>query len=138
MKARLAMHRKTLFWFGLLMALDVAVWVLQKGAVRHAEAIGGSLAMALLKQPFAWSALLLAPLQLVLWMRVLSRTELSLAYPATSISYPFTMLAAVLLYHEKLSADVWIGAILITAGVWMLFSKSATPRLGAAGSNHDN
>ena len=131
------MHRKTLCWFALLMVLDVAVWVLQKGAVQHAEAVGGSLAMALLKQPLAWFALLLAPLQLVLWMRVLARTELSLAYPATSISYPVTMLAAVLLYHEKLSACVWIGAILVTAGVWMLLAKSGAPAAGVSASGHD-
>jgi len=123
-RPHLIMNRRTLLWFVLLMALDVTVWVLQKGAVLNAGAASNSLAQALFKQPFAWLALLLAPLQLLLWTRVLARTELSLAYAATSMSCPLTMLAAVLLYHEKLSADIWIGALMITLGVSLLMSRS--------------
>ena len=122
-------HRKAMLLFTVLIALDVAVWALQKGAIIRAETAGGSLAMALVAQPLAWLALLLAPLQLLLWTRVLARVDLSLAYPATSISYPLTMLVAVLLYHEKLGADVWIGALLVTVGVWMLLSEPARPAI---------
>lgn len=125
MNAHAPGHRKALLLFALLIVLDVTVWALQKGALLRAETAGGSLVLALVAQPLAWVALLLAPVQLMLWTRVLARIDLSLAYPATSISYPLTMLVAVLLYHEKLGADVWIGAMLITVGVWMLLSDSA-------------
>jgi uncharacterized membrane protein len=123
MKTKGGMPKKVWLWFGLLIALDVLVWALQKAAIVQAEQNSATLARALLHQPFAWLALLIAPLQLLLWTRVLARTELSLAYPATSISYPLTMLVAVLFYHEKATLDIWIGALLVTVGVWLLLSK---------------
>jgi len=125
MKERIAMPRRVVLLFSLLIVLDVLVWSLQKHAVLHIDLMGDRLGLArqLVRQPSAWLALMIAPVQLLLWTNVLAHAEISLAYPMTSIGYPVTMLVAVLWYHEKLSVDVWIGALLITAGVWLLLSR---------------
>ena len=106
--------------------LDVAVRLLEKAAVvRSAADPYPVLVISLLKQPCWWLGLALGPLQLLTWIWILSRMELSVAYPVSSISYPLTMLAAQLGFGEQLSAQVWMGAFCITVGVAIIGSTPA-------------
>ena len=110
-----------------LVSLDVAVRLLEKAAVVGSIAdIHAAFAVSLLTQPCWWFGLALGPLQLWTWTRILTQTELSLAYPVSSISYPLTMIAAQLGFGEHLGARVWIGALCITAGVAIVGSTTAT------------
>jgi undecaprenyl phosphate-alpha-L-ara4N flippase subunit ArnE len=52
-----------------------------------------------------------------LWLYILKHFDFSVAYPITSISYIFGMLAAILIFHEAVPATRWIGVILIMGGV---------------------
>lgn len=52
----------------------------------------------------------------VLWMYILKRFPLSVAYPMISISYVFGMLAAIFFFHEEVSTAKWLGVLLIMAG----------------------
>ena len=56
----------------------------------------------------------------ILWMYILKRFELSVAYPLISISYVFGMLAAVFIFHEAVPLTRWIGVGLIMLGVIFL------------------
>ncbi len=101
----------------MLLTLDVVIMLFQKIATNHAQEGNPSFYMSLLAQPLAWIALGLAPLQLLVWIKILARTELSIAYPISSFSYPLTMLAAQFTLGEHLDFKVWAGALLITLGV---------------------
>ncbi len=72
-----------------------------------------------------WLGIGLGPLQLWVWTGILARTELSLAFPISSLCYPLTMVAAQLVFREQLGWQVWVGALLITLGVAIVSDTSA-------------
>ena len=112
-----------LLLFAALLTLDVVGYLLDRVASRHgsiADATGLHFYRNIVTQPWIWMAFALGPLQLLTWTRILKTTDLSLAYPITSLNSPVTMLVAQIMWQEHLSAAVWIGAILITAGVVVL------------------
>jgi undecaprenyl phosphate-alpha-L-ara4N flippase subunit ArnE len=55
--------------------------------------------------------------QMLLWFWILSRYDLTKAYPLISMSYIFAMVLAVLLLKEQPGAIRIIGTLLIVAGV---------------------
>jgi len=58
-----------------------------------------------------------------IWLGILSKVELSYARPLAASGYVFVALFSWWLWGENLSAQRWIGIILITIGV-ILVSKS--------------
>ncbi len=79
----------------------------------------------LVVQGWTWVGIGLALLQLWVWTGILARTELSLAFPISSLCYPLTMVAAQYVFREPLGWSVWAGALLITLGVAIVSSTSA-------------
>ncbi|GBR73661.1 transporter EamA family [Candidatus Termititenax aidoneus] len=57
------------------------------------------------------------------WMIVLSRVELSVAYPMLSLGYAFVLLASFFLFQETVSPVRWLGVLVIMLGV-VLISRS--------------
>ncbi len=72
-----------------------------------------------------WLGVGLGLLQLLVWTGILARTELSVAVPISSLCYPLTMVAAQLVFRERLGWPVWVGALLITLGVAIVGWTSA-------------
>jgi len=103
--------------FALLLVLDVFALLAEKMAAIHSSGTGLAFYASLVKQLWTWVGIGLGPLQLWVWTQILARTELSLAYPISSLSYPLTMVAAQWLFREHLPLPVWWGALLITVGV---------------------
>ncbi len=58
--------------------------------------------------------------QALLWMYIIKHFPLSLAYPLGSLSYLFTMLAAIYFFHEDVSVVKWIGVFFIMTGCILL------------------
>ena len=58
----------------------------------------------------------------LLWMYIVKVFPFSQAYPMVSLSYVFGMLAAIVFFHEEVSAVKWLGVGLIILGC-MLISK---------------
>lgn len=56
----------------------------------------------------------------VLWMYIVKRYPLSVAYPMISLSYVFGLLAAFFFFHEEVSAVKWVGVALIMAGCCLI------------------
>jgi multidrug transporter EmrE-like cation transporter len=54
------------------------------------------------------------------WLAVLSRWPLSLAYPLLSISYIIGIIAAVLIFKEKVNAVQILGVLVIVLGVFLI------------------
>jgi drug/metabolite transporter (DMT)-like permease len=114
--------------FACLTALDTTVFVMDKLASNHASSVGGPFYLRVVTQPWIWMAFALGPLQLFTWTKILKRIDLSLAYPLTTISYLATMLVSELVFKESLGPRVWIGAMLITAGVAVLGQRNEHSR----------
>ena len=110
--------------FIVLLALDVVIMLIQKIAANQAQEVDSLFYISLLTQPLLWIGLGLAPFQLLVWTKILACTELSIAYPISSFSYPLTMLAAQFVLGEHLNFKVWIGALLITLGVAIVGSRA--------------
>jgi len=61
----------------------------------------------------------------VFWLLVLSRTDVSYAYPLVSIGYIVTAIAASLFLHETLSMQRIIGIVIIMLGVYLITRTAA-------------
>ena len=59
-------------------------------------------------------------ISILLWMVVLSRVNVSVAYPLLSIGYIVTAIMAYFLFGETLTLQKVAGIIVICIGVWLL------------------
>ncbi|MBE3577838.1 MAG: EamA family transporter [Limnochordales bacterium] len=76
--------------------------------------------ISMLTQPFVAAGLLLYAVSAVLWLVVLSRVELSTAYPMLSLGYVLVVLLSWLFFRESLSLIKVLGVLLICAGVALI------------------
>lgn len=70
-----------------------------------------------------WGAMLCYALSILLWMSVLSKVEVSYAYPFLSVGYIVSAVAGYALFNENLSPVRIAGIIVICIGV-ILISRS--------------
>ena len=71
----------------------------------------------ILTTPLILLAIPLYGLGFLLWLVVLSRLELSFAYPMFALSYIFTPLLAGLVLGEQVTWERWAGVFVICMGV---------------------
>lgn len=76
-------------------------------------------ASALLNWQFAMSGLTFGASSL-LWMHIIKRYPLSVAYPMISLSYVFGMVSAIVFFHEQVSLQKWLGILLIITGCCLI------------------
>lgn len=67
-----------------------------------------------------WSGLFCYGLSLLLWFYVLSKMELSKAYPLVSLGYVFTLILGYLFLNEAITVTKIAGIALIMVGVIVL------------------
>lgn len=67
-----------------------------------------------------WGALLSYAVSIVLWMIVLSRVQVSYAYPFLSIGYIFAAIAGYYFFNENLDFYRISGIIVICVGVYLI------------------
>lgn len=109
--------------FAVLFILDVLTHLLDKVATNLSGDAAGhewQFYSSLIKQPIMWLATTLMPFQLLVWTKILERTDLSVANAISSLSFPLTMIASSLFLHEVISTQAWFGSLLITVGVAMV------------------
>lgn len=70
-----------------------------------------------------WGAMLCYAVSILLWMSVLSKVEVSYAYPFLSIGYVLSAVAGYLLFSENITPIRIVGIIVICVGV-ILISRS--------------
>ena len=73
-----------------------------------------------LMNPFVIGGIGLYGISALIWLMVLSRVELSFAYPLVSIGYVAVMLMSRVLFHEQVSGVRIAGALVICAGVFLI------------------
>jgi drug/metabolite transporter (DMT)-like permease len=74
----------------------------------------------ILFSPFIFSGLVMYGFATILWLFILSRVPLSVAYPVQSIAYVLAVFGAYFVFHEPLSPTKIIGVILIILGVSLI------------------
>jgi len=92
-----------------------------------AQALQGSIADALfaaMASPLIWSGLLIYGLSVAMWLWVLSKVDLSVAYPFVGVSFLITMAFGALLLDESVT-PLRIAGTLLIAGGCVLVGKSA-------------
>lgn len=80
----------------------------------------------LVTSPFVWGGLVIYALATLLWLYVLSRLPLSVAYPVQALAYVLSLAAARLLLGEAVPALSWVGGLLILLGVGLIAWRPGT------------
>lgn len=111
-----------------LMLLDILAMLAEKQASLKATGDGPALLLGYLSQPWLYIILAFKVAQLFTWTAILSRVDISLAFPLTAIHIPLVMFSATLVFHEQLSISTWLGALLITAGVFVIGPSHTEPQ----------
>ncbi|MFO2463413.1 4-amino-4-deoxy-L-arabinose-phosphoundecaprenol flippase subunit ArnE [Pseudomonas sp. 15FMM2] len=73
-----------------------------------------------LRTPWLWSALMCLGLGLLVWLLVLQRLEVGIAYPMLSLNFVLITLVARFVFHEAVDRRHWAGVVLIITGVVLL------------------
>lgn len=70
--------------------------------------------------PYIFTGLFFYVISVVLWLLVLSKTEVSLAYPMISLGYVLNAVTAYYLFGESLSVSRMAGILIILCGVYLI------------------
>jgi multidrug transporter EmrE-like cation transporter len=70
--------------------------------------------------PFVLAGLACYALSVAIWLMVLSRVDVSFAYPMLSVGYIVTALASKALFGETVITARWIGILVICLGVYLI------------------
>ena len=70
--------------------------------------------------PFVILGVIFYVVSLAVWLMVLSRVDVSYAYPLLSVGYIVAALAGKYLFHEPLGLVRWAGIIIICLGVFLI------------------
>ncbi|ROL83662.1 4-amino-4-deoxy-L-arabinose-phosphoundecaprenol flippase subunit ArnE [Pseudomonas chlororaphis] len=73
-----------------------------------------------LRSPWLWLALASLGLGLLVWLLVLQRVEVGIAYPMLSLNFVLITLIARFVFHEAIDRRHWLGVALVLAGVLLL------------------
>lgn len=88
-----------------------------QAATARAGASGRSLPAAAVTTPWVWLGLAVFGISAVVWLAVLSRVPLSLAYPFNALGYLVILTASILVLHERASLVTWLGTALVVTGL---------------------
>lgn len=70
--------------------------------------------------PLVWIGLFLYGLSAIVWLVVLSRVDLSFAYPMVGFSYVVVLFLSAFMLGEQVSLLRWIGAVIICIGIALI------------------
>ncbi|KAB0495061.1 4-amino-4-deoxy-L-arabinose-phosphoundecaprenol flippase subunit ArnE [Pseudomonas vancouverensis] len=73
-----------------------------------------------LRSPWLWLALACLGMGLLVWLLVLQRLEVGVAYPMLSLNFVLITLVARFVFHETIDRRHWFGVALVIGGVALL------------------
>ena len=100
--------------------------LLKKGSFSAGPALGGGTSLldklfGVLLNPFIASAIVFLVAGMFVWIKILSRVELSRAYPINiALTIIFTSAASIFLFQESVTWIKFAGIALVIAGIWAL------------------
>lgn len=80
-----------------------------------------SILTMVLKASYVWSGLIFYVISFVVWLMVLSRVEVSYAYPFLSIGYIIAAFVGYFYFGESMTLNKIGGIIIICLGVFLLY-----------------
>jgi drug/metabolite transporter (DMT)-like permease len=117
----------TLFSFVMLaisVVFAVAAQFTLKAAMAEVGRIGsteiaaaGDTIVRALKEPRLWLGLMLFGISALFWLVVLSRVDLSVAYPFVGLSYIIVVLFSRIFLNEHVTALRWLGVVIVAVGI---------------------
>lgn len=94
--------------------------LLWKIAVTDIQSWNTSSFISLAISPYFLGGAILYVIATGLWLIILSKLPLSIAYPSQSISYVLGTIAAYYLFQETVQATQWVGILVIIIGVFLI------------------
>jgi drug/metabolite transporter (DMT)-like permease len=73
----------------------------------------------ILLDPFVLSGLGAAFIASLFWMAAMTKLEISIAYPFTSLAFILVLLISALIFHEPMTIGKVLGLILICSGIYV-------------------
>ncbi|MGH9428782.1 MAG: 4-amino-4-deoxy-L-arabinose-phospho-UDP flippase [Terriglobia bacterium] len=104
-------------WVLLCVALNAIGQILFKVA-RVAQP--GTSALSVFFHVETWAAFIVYGVSAACWLWVLSRAQLSVAYPLLSLTFPIVVALSAILFSEAISTMRWAGVGVIVVGVSLL------------------
>lgn len=93
--------------------------IAQKYAVESWRGVPSGLAFKL-RTPWLWLAFAALGAGLLVWLLVLQRLEVGIAYPMLSLNFVLITLVARFLFDEHIDRRHWLGVVLVIGGVALL------------------
>lgn len=107
--------------------VSVGLLVIGQSLLKHGLNVAGGTSLLeqgivgtlqrIVSQPFVPLGFVCYAVSALLWLDVLSRLEISKAYPLVSLSYVFTLLIGLLVFRDQIGWTRVVGVGLICAGV---------------------
>ncbi len=114
---RSGLHRGVLWWLLLSVGLNAVGQILFKTA--RAARPDGSL-LSVFFNIEIWAGLILYGVSAICWLWILSRAELSVAYPLLSLTFPIVVGLSAIIFLESISPIRWAGVGMIVVGVSLM------------------
>lgn len=86
----------------------------------------GQTLMRAVREPKLWLGLVLFGISSIFWLVVLSRVDLSLAYPMVGLSYIVVVALAAFVLDESVPPLRWAGVLIIALGIAIIGISSRT------------
>jgi len=71
-------------------------------------------------QPYVFLGILFFGVSSIFWLAVISRIDLSMAYPLVSVAYIVVAIYSYFVFKEDVSPIRWLGIIIICLGVFLI------------------
>ncbi|MGN2413039.1 4-amino-4-deoxy-L-arabinose-phosphoundecaprenol flippase subunit ArnE [Pseudomonas syringae] len=81
-------------------------------------------ALAAVRSPWLWLAVTCLAFGLLIWLMVLQRLDVGIAYPMLGLNFVLITLVGRFLFNEPVDARHWSGVALIIIGVALLGSQT--------------
>jgi multidrug transporter EmrE-like cation transporter len=104
------------------LALSVTAQILlKKGVMASSLSFSFESVIKTILSPLVFAGFVLYGLSAVIWLFVLQKLPLSVAYPAFALTYVIVVVVGALFLHEQISLSKTVGIGLILIGVIVLF-----------------
>jgi drug/metabolite transporter (DMT)-like permease len=107
-------------WIGIALASVVLASCGQFAWKLGARVLGSFSFSGMLLSPYVWAGLALFGVSSVLWIKVLTRAPLSLAYPLTALNYLIILLLSWRFLGEPITAAKGLGVLAVCVGVVLI------------------
>jgi drug/metabolite transporter (DMT)-like permease len=99
----------------------VGQFLIKKGVAETSPSLNISSILSTLFNPFSFFGFFAYGVSSIIWLFVLQKFPLSVAYPALSLTYVAIVILSARYFDEPLTLFKSIGIILIIGGVYLLF-----------------